>query len=371
MGQTAIYKLIPRGAFHFGERGIGVEETADLLHSDTLFSALVSAWRALGRELRPLDNDLSLLEPFAAGRPPFRISSAFPYAGEVLLFPCPLIPLRKAKSLKKVAFVSEGALRFLARDDTPDTSERKRRELIQDGHIWVTPEERDSIKRLLLARESSPKKRSQMVADFDRDARNIRVWSGSADPPAPHVAVDRVSSTSNLFFAGRLRFAPGFGLYFWVDFADPGYRSHLEDALMFLQDEGIGGRRSTGHGQFTSQREERALPTMEGANGFLTLSLYRPHENEVKKGVLRDAWYRRIHRRGWIYSPDGKNLRRKGLWMLREGTVLCQDVLGTMEDLHPEVGFVHPVWRYGYALTMRLRLEGCCERDRDELPVGD
>ena len=31
MGQTAIYKLIPRGAFHFGERGVGVEETADLL----------------------------------------------------------------------------------------------------------------------------------------------------------------------------------------------------------------------------------------------------------------------------------------------------------------------------------------------------
>ena len=68
--------------------------------------------------------------------------------------------------------------------------------------------------------------------------------------------------------------------------------------------------------------------------------------------------YRRIHRRGWIYSPDGKNLRRKGLWMLSEGAVLSQEVLGTIEDLRPETGFAHPVWRYGYALTLPVRLEG-------------
>ncbi len=95
----------------------------------------------------------------------------------------------------------------------------------------------------------------------------------------------------------------------------------------------------------------------------MILSLYRPARDEVRDGVLRDAWYERTHRRGWIHSPDGKNRRRKGLWMLSEGAVLRQDVagrevLGTMEDTQPEIGFAHPVWRYGYAFTMPVRLEG-------------
>lgn len=355
MGHTAIYKLIPRGAFHFGERGVGVEETADLLHSDTLYSAFVSAWRALGEQPDPsIDNSLPLLAPFIARRPPFRISSALPYAGEVLLFPRPLVRLGKAKALKKVAFLSEGALRLLGRGETPDPE----RELIQSGRVWVTPEERDDIEELLLRGETDPKERRRLEARFEQDATTVRLWSGSGDPPVPHVAVDRVSSTSNLFFAGRLRFAPGCGLCFWADFANLDYRSHLEAALTFLQDEGVGGRRSTGHGQFTFKVEERTLPTLNGSNCFVTLSLYHPHVREVKSGVLRDAWYRRVHRRGWIYSLDGKNLRRKGLWMLSEGTVLNQEVVGTIEDLRPEIGFAHPVWRYGYALTLPVRLEG-------------
>jgi CRISPR-associated protein Csm4 len=272
----------------------------------------------------------------------------------VLLFPRPQVRLGRAKALKKVGFLSEGALRLLARGASPDPE----RELIQGGSVWVAPEERDAIAALLLEHEQHPRRRERLEAQFKEDPKRIRLWSGKGAPPAPHVAVDRVSSASNLFFAGRLQFAPECGLYFWVDFTDAEYRSHLEAALAFLQDEGIGGRRSTGHGQFTFAAEEHAFPVIEGADAWVTLSLYHPRREEVEQGVLRNARYRRIYRHGWIYSPDGRNLRRKGLWMLSEGAVLPREVLGTMEDLRPEIGFAHPVWRYGYALTMPMRLEG-------------
>ncbi len=35
--------LEPRGAFHLGERGVGYEETSEMVHADTLFGALCSA----------------------------------------------------------------------------------------------------------------------------------------------------------------------------------------------------------------------------------------------------------------------------------------------------------------------------------------
>ena len=371
MAQTAIYKLIPRSAFHFGERGVGVEETADLLHSDTLFSAIASAWRAGDEEPDPAaGNNLPSVQPFASGEPPFRISSAFPYAGDVLLFPRPQIPLGVAKGLKRVELVSEGALGLLGQGTVPD-EDRAHRELLQGGRIWVTPEERDDIVALMLEHAPDAKTRERLRVRFEQDTRHIKLWSGSGEAPVPHVAVDRINSLSNLFFSGRLQFAPGCGLYFWVEFLDTNYESRLEDALTFLQDEGLGGRRTTGHGQFTFERKDRPLPEIGAANRLMILSLYHPTEAEVKAGVLREAWYKRIPRRGWIYSPDGKNLRRKGLWMLREGAVLSCDwkekVLGDLTDLKPgeeslrQAGlppFVHPVWRYGYALTLPLRLEG-------------
>ncbi len=302
------------------------------------------------------------LEPFAAGNPPFLVSSALPYAGDVLLFPRPLIPFGSTKALKKVAFVSEGALLLLAQGDVPDSAARRRQELIQGGAVWITPEERKHVRQLLLEGEENARERARMAARFEQDAGFMRLWWGHDEPPAPRVALDRLSSASSLFFTGRLSFAPGCGLYFWASFRDTTARTDLERALVFLEDEGIGGKRSTG-GQFDFERLDRELPRMEDPNRLLTLSLYRPSSQEVGARILRDAWFRRIFRQGWIYSPEGRNLRRKGLWMLREGSVLRSPPtdgpppLGTFEDVRPAAGFPHPVWRCGYAFILPMRLE--------------
>jgi CRISPR-associated protein Csm4 len=353
------YILRPRGAFHFGERGIGVEETADLLHSDTLFAAIVSAWRLLGEPLTA-ENDLALLHPFHAGKPPLVLSSALPFAGDIPLFPRPHVPLGAEKSFKQVLYVSPQALALLAQG-TRLTRERAEQELIQGGAVWMLPEERDRIVPLLLADEPDTQRRAHLQEIVTREPARITLWWGSDTPPVPHVVVDRVNAQPSLYHSGRLRFAQDCGLTFWAAIHDDRYQERLEAALTFLQDEGLGGKRTSGHGQFDWEVRDADLPAAADPTGYLTLSLYHPQPAELAAGVLDQAWYRRIHRRGWIFSPEGRNLRRKGLWMLREGAVLRtlpSSSPGDLSDLRPERGFPHPIWRYGYALTLPIRLEG-------------
>ena len=116
MAAMKLFKLAPRTAFHFGQRGVGMEGTQVFCHADTLFSALCLTLRELEREGSAALT--RLLERFPrqgqpADSPPFRLTSAFPYAGDVLFFPKPLVPgnLKPAvgqehgKTLKEVQFV--------------------------------------------------------------------------------------------------------------------------------------------------------------------------------------------------------------------------------------------------------------------------
>jgi len=361
MAETWLYKLHPRGPFHFGERGIGVEETADMLHADTLFSAIVSAWRALGQRPSAQDGNLPAIQPFMAGNPPWRISSGLPFAGDLLLLPCPPLLHGVSKVLKRVAFVSPAALAKICNPETLDL-DRIEPDLIQGGSVWVLPEEFDQIMTLRLAAISDDREREQQRIRYQRDPASLRLWWGGDDAPVPRVALDRLNLTSNLYYTGQLRFAPGCGLYVLAAYHDPQSRTGLEAALAFLSDAGLGGRRTSGHGQFILTQQEYAFPTVPDANAALLLSLYLPTAAEVAGGILRDARYQRILRRGWISSPDGNTLRRKAVWMIREGAVVRQPAGGRIIDVQPdgvpvESALGHPVWRYGYGLTLPIALQ--------------
>jgi CRISPR type III-A-associated RAMP protein Csm4 len=97
-------------SFHFGQHGIGQEETAVTLPSDSLFAAL-AARLARSQGAKAVE---AFCRPFNEGRPPFVITSTFLRVGEVRFFPVPLRAKRgantsnvDAKKLKKIEFVSE------------------------------------------------------------------------------------------------------------------------------------------------------------------------------------------------------------------------------------------------------------------------
>lgn len=219
--RTLAFELIPRGPFHFGERGVGTEVSDPLAHSDTIFSALCWAWALLYGE-EALEE---LLDRFQKDPPPFLISSAFPYAGEVRFLPRPLIlpnqealPDEEFRRLKKVEYVSWEVFSSLAKGSLPEEGI-----LIQDKHIWITEAEFDKLKDS----ESS-------VLDEAALAEFLREWAklGEISSPSPadyahcyrlwrigevpHVTVDRVTSASNIFHEGDVYFSDGCGMYILV-----------------------------------------------------------------------------------------------------------------------------------------------------------
>lgn len=340
---THIVTLRLKGPLHVGQF-IGVEREAalDWVPSDTLFGALVSAWAALGQDVG------RLLDGFRAGRPPFLLTSAFPRAGAVRFYPRPWLPFRPSnlfeqqrKRTKRLKWVSEGVFRRMVAGESL-AGEGEDDNFIQGETVWLTREETlpDSV--------------------FAEDERG-RAWGYRA---APRVTVDRADSASNLFHSGRVDFAPDCGLWFGLRFldADPAWPTHVEAALHYLSDAGLGGLRSTGHGAFTWEWNTPP-PSPEGAGGedsyAVTLSRYAPRDAaELQATLLGDARaaYRLATVGGWCRDDDLHPWRRRSVRMAAEGSLLAWNgraAAGRLVDATPEgvgaFGADHRVWRYGYA----------------------
>ncbi len=344
MAGIVVYRLEPRSPFHLGERGVGIEATGEIVHSDTLFSAVCHAILEANGEASLLD----FLAPFLRGQPPFLLSSGLPYAGPVFFFPKPrlrpdlsAVPMEAAKLYKSVRFITR-ELWSLLLAGKPVDSHLTEGNLIQDGVVWLSGSDREKLSVLL------------------KDTK--RLWGCDV---APRVTIDRVTSASSIYHAGRLVFAGDCGIFFLVSFSDDSFRPILEEGLRFLQDAGLGGERSCGHGQFTFNGPEPfELPANEDTNAFLTLSLYCPTAEELTNGLLSPgASYEVVERRGWIYSPRRKAQRRKGVHMFAEGSVLARQVdvsrsCGSLVDVTPDASpGEHRVYRYGFAFPVPLNVQ--------------
>jgi CRISPR-associated protein Csm4 len=317
--------LRPRGAFHLGERGIGYEETSEFVRADSLFGALCSVWAlvygpdAVARDLLPDGSD--------GWEPPFLLASAFPRAGSVRFYPRPLLPPPEPHlRWKDVEWVSEAVFSaWLASGPLPELEEA------HGGAVVLSRDEADRLRR-----------------ECSAFAEGLPLWKAQR---VPRVTLDATSQASELWHFGRLWFAPGCGLHFWVDLR------RLEDrfwtALRVLGDVGLGGDRSAGHGLFEAdfRKEEPAWP--ESESRFVTLAPVHPKPEQVRTLLGDGCAYRLVTRTGWIGSALATPYRRKAVRMLAEGSVLVgssRAVWGQLVDTTPEVpDLPHRVYRWGYA----------------------
>jgi len=359
MVKRVCYRLIPHSPFHIGDKGVGLEETETFIHSDTIFSALCIALLQAGENLDaflstfPLWKDESVIND---SQPPFRISSAFPFMDKVLFFPKPFFRIEKfnpkmylniGKTLKQIEFVStELFMKIIAKEDVSDelflvdekdgSYKLRNDNLLQSGQVWITEAERESLNA--------------------KERIHQNVWHKSIEP---RVTVDRINNASDIYSSGRIWFTENCGLYFLVEYSDPSYRNDVEQALRLLGDSGIGGERSVGNGQFSLEIDEWSFNPNEITefNAYTILSLFWPSKGDVTQGVLNNASYQLINRRGWIGAPGGMNLRRRGVIMCREGSVFKQSPGGYLIDVKPinpspAQNVSHEVWRYGIALKI-------------------
>lgn len=345
-----IYQLIFNGPLYVGALGIDRENTLSYLPSDTLFSALVTAWvnqgqRALVKQLPDYRRNPAAL--------PLRLSSAFPYAGPVRFFPRPLryLPELEAtvdpKRFKQTEWLSETIFNQLRQGQVPTEADPVAN-FVQNKKVWLTRAERAQISQAL------------DIADAPDDPyMALRLWGQSI---VPRVAVDRRDNGSNLFHTGRLVFAQNCGLWFA---ARGEALDLLAVALDYLQDEGLGGFRAIGHGAF-QWREWTGLPALPppGTEAYsLNLSRLAPTASEVENNLrgphASEAAYKLVTVGGWCRDDAAHAWRRKRVRLLAEGAYLGAqpEPVGQLVDVTPDgVGQFsaeHRVYRYGLAFPVR------------------
>lgn len=326
-----IYHLRLRGPLHVGEAvAVDREAVLDWLPSDSLFSAIVSAWSAGGADVS------ARLEAFQT-RPPFLLTSAFPWASGIHFFPAPAAMPRRVelegKRAKRIRWVSEGVFRTLTRGAAAAVGAGC---LLHGETVWVMPKERSGIPHELEDEDGQP-----------------RLWQTYV---VPRVAVGRTSNTSNLFHTGRVTYAPGGGLWFSVR----GPTDWVDDALLRLADSGLGGLRNYGHGAFEPDQAPDDLLSEADTGPALCLSRYAPADAEEIRSVLQDrrAAYRLITVRGWCTDDAGHGWRRRSVRMIAEGALIPDPARarGKLVQVQP-VGVRafenRPVLRHGLPFLVR------------------
>jgi CRISPR-associated protein Csm4 len=333
-----VYRLRFTSPFHLGRGRQEWTEIDPLPRSDTLTAAIFSLWS----HLFPDDAVEDL-----AQAPPFAFSSALPWVvenGHVNYFlPCPIGLLdglaqgaRERKSLKKVSHLTPELIRLRLRGELlPNTVGQRYGGM--DVHLW----------------SHNPGNQGSVVLPFQHRAERLRL------------TVDRLGGGSVpglLFDFASVAFAPNCGVAVFAWFVSKEIQRKVEAVLRLLAEEGLGGDRTAGLGEFELIAEEEVLFPDLGSGGRLLMSLYHPTTAEVEAGVLEGARYELVTRRGWVTAPGAMSLGRQAVRMLLEGSVipdlgkdLYGDAVRVLEPL-PELGLHHPIFRGGPALTLPIRL---------------
>ena len=354
-----VWKLEPKAQFHLGEKESVLEKTSNFIHSDTLFSAICNAYRLLygNEELK------KLLKLFEDLEPPLRISSAFLYADGVLTFPLPM-------SINWERYIDDDVVDRLNADrkenekiDGFDVIKRLKKVKFASKNIfWHITEDPNSIKEYINDKNViqgilfSDEELKELRKRFDvKENKDIMVWG---EREVPRVIIDRKTNSSNIYHFGEVSFADNCGLYFLMDLRNGDYRKNIEAAVRVLGDEGIGGDRTYGKGLFKADFKDIGL-NLKPKSHFVTLSLYYPKKEELY--LLKEGNYELINRGGWIYSSDAKNLRRRTVRMLAEGSVFKavdgKELYGDLANVKHREFAEHEIYRYGYAFAVPMEVD--------------
>jgi CRISPR-associated protein Csm4 len=353
-----------RSMAHFGELGIGMEESNERLHSDTLFSAWFSAYAQLAGA-RAI---ASLMDEFnTQPEPPFRLSSTFIYRKvdgtyiDYLPKPAPFpmgYPIGEDFEFAK----AYKALKYLPRS------------------VW---------QRWYQASGFDPNAdAAELLAHTKKQAQGALAQAGTFSynqafqtHKVPRASLDRRTQAANLYHTGFVQYDWQYleqddalsqrhqaidslaGLYFLADFSERS--SVTPDAFLevmdFLGDEGIGGERSSGAGQFEVEvsdlpAEWEALLDFEAGNAHSLVSLF--WQNPISRSMVQNACYELRERGGWITSPSagGRQMRRKALQMFIEGSVFPVRPMGALADVTPQGFTRHPIYRSGISFSLPIHV---------------
>ncbi|ELS02936.1 CRISPR type III-A/MTUBE-associated RAMP protein Csm4 [Xenococcus sp. PCC 7305] len=360
-----------RTPVHFGEVGIGIEETSERVRSDTLFSALINTYvRLFGvedvtefLELFPIENkSLDKQERL----PPVQISSTFIYTYEKdqtkdlyryylprpANFPpgYPEYDLEFFKSYKKLKYLPLDIWRRWYQESgfSTDNKNSDRTELIAQTK---TKETKGALAEAGVFNYS----KTYSIATY------------------PKVSIDRRTAATNFYHTGFTQFnceqndkgkEKRSGLYFLLYFPqeNPKLEHRLNATLNLLGEDGLGGERSSGAGRFEVEYwgdlppDWEKIVNFQNAQHHCLLSLF--WRKSLEDNFLDNSSYELIERGGWIGSPfSGRQLRRKKIHMFAEGSVFNSQPSGQLALVTPDGFNKHKIYRSGISLSIPINVK--------------
>jgi CRISPR-associated protein Csm4 len=286
------------------------DEFQGILHSDTLFSALMNEWVRLfpDGEVDKLVADI-----------PFKLSSAFPYYMNEYYLPTP---------------IGTGKLYMEKLRDAPFLELYDFLDLAQGNDKGILKKE--------------------LKNPVDEMMFSLTV---------PRVSIDRMSAATNIFESSGWLFKDGGGLYFLAELKDEAFKDKFELCMRLLGQSGLGADRSIGYGLFESEIESidtggawtDLFRKRHGEKtAYCTLSLIYPSKEEAKEALL----YKAFTRRGWIFSRSSTvQMKRRVCKMLAEGSLFRAPIKGQIADVTPsEFQTEHTVYRYGLGMMVHLKI---------------
>ena len=306
----SVYKFEFNAGVHIGDSSL--EDSEFQIHADTIFSALCLQALQEGGE-----TGLNAFCDMAReGR--ITISDAFPYIGDTLYIPKPMLQVQSERDGNSADKKNFKKMKYIPIDKVDD---------FVKGNIDAAAVNND------MSRLGSSELRTQASI------------KGLEETLPYHVGV--------------YRFAEGNGLYMIAGYESDEDKYKLEDLLIALSYDGIGGKRSSGLGRFTlkpaKMPEKLAIALQDtSAEKYIALSVCLP-DSELDDDLLAGASYGLIRRGGFVYSADyaAEPRRKKDIYLFQPGSVFEKRFKGSVFDVSD--GGSHPVYRYAMPLWMGVQ----------------
>jgi len=299
-----VVKLKFKTPFHIGGRRGDLIDIDEIIHSDTIFSAILSMYSLVFG----LDKTNKLVHRIFEENL-FKISSAFYYYKDLLFLPK---PLGFNLSMKDEDYKKQKKVRFIDR------------ELLTNYTGEIT------IKDMFAFRKEYEENFEIPFAITER----------------PRVVVDRSTSAAHIYYSSSCELIDGAGLWFYLD-ANEEIFDEIKTVINILGDEGIGGERTYGMGLYEAEISEEKIEEKEGTS-YLLISLMNPFPDEAKYVEK----YNIIQRSGYIYSPYLKSTKHSTVNVFSEGSTFSKDVKGKILDFTPDGFSIHRILKDYRAFTI-------------------
>lgn len=246
------------------------------------------------------------------------LSDAFPYIGDRLYIPKPMVSVEQGRT----------------RADTADSRARKANKKLK----YMPIDKLDDY----------------LNGSFDFIGELARFENGTSFLRTKVNLMRKTSDDAEPYHVGGYQFAPGCGIYFLIAGS-----YDVSSILEPLRYSGIGGKRSSGYGRFNFELINGVpfslVDDCSCKNRSMLLASALPNEGELADSLLDGAQYRLVHKGGFVQSASHATTpqKKRDMWVFAPGSMFMNRFRGDVFDVNgtPEA---HPVYRYARAMWMEV-----------------